>query len=45
MDARIPGQWVNDILDIAARVFRLKLKELISDLKMGMHFGVVVVGI
>ncbi|RWR85036.1 putative AT hook motif-containing protein [Cinnamomum micranthum f. kanehirae] len=44
MIASIPGQRVKDRPDIFARVFRLKLKELIDDLRKRMHFGFVIAG-
>lgn len=39
------GQSCNDRPDIASRVFRMKLEEMISDFKTGMFFGYLRAGI
>lgn len=44
MAERTLGERVKDILDIIAMVFKLELRELLDDLKNGMHFGVVIAG-
>ncbi|KAK4562376.1 hypothetical protein RGQ29_005026 [Quercus rubra] len=39
---RKPGQKVEDRPDVVARVFKIKLDELLNDLKHGQHFGKVI---
>ena len=41
----IPGQRPEDRPDIIARVFKIKLDQLLHDLKHGKHFGKVIAGI
>ena len=43
--SRKPGQKVEDRPDVVARVFEIKLDQLLNDLKHGQHFGKVIVGI
>ena len=43
--SRKPGQKVEDRPDVVARVFKIKLDELLNDLKHGQHFGKVIAGI
>ncbi|XP_075645785.1 uncharacterized protein LOC142616929 [Castanea sativa] len=41
--SRKPGQKVEDRPDVVARVFKIKLDQLLTDLKHGQHFGKVIV--
>lgn len=41
----IPRQKIVDRPDIVARVFKIKLEQLMRDLTHGQHFGVVMAGI
>ncbi|XP_023916072.1 uncharacterized protein LOC112027653 [Quercus suber] len=40
--SRKPGQKVEDRPDVVARVFKIKLDQLLNDLKHGQHFGKVI---
>lgn len=41
----IPGQMAKDRPDVVTRVFRLKLKELIDDLRKKMNFSTIIASI
>ena len=42
--SRKPGQKIEDRPDVVARVFKIKLDQLLNDLKHGQHFGRVIAG-
>ena len=41
---QIPGQKPEDRPDIVTRVFKIKLDQLLHDIKKGKHFGIVIAG-